>query len=185
MSTRVPSCVAAMAVLRTMESSLVSSMEAALGRPPRLEVISASRGPAPSWAVPPLAPKADVMLRWTAYRLGGVEISRHVAALQISVLGTARARDLEEGQVTLAALLDQPGVERTGRCVGLLGRDVIVAPDIRRALTANGGPEPWACRRYHVTVDGIRGGVVLEVLPCETWERMMAASQKQGSGSRP
>jgi hypothetical protein len=185
MSRGVPPCAAALAVVGATGSSLVSSMETALGRRPRLEVASSSRGPAPTWAVPPLAPGADVLLRWTAYRVGDDELSRHVAVIQLSVLGAVRAKDLQQGRVTLADLLTQPGVERSGIQVGLLGQDVIVEAAVHRAFMADGGSGSLACRRYHVTVDGAPAGVVVEVLRCETWERMVASNKTQEVRSRP
>ena len=185
MSGGVPSCTAALAVVAATGSSLGSSMEAVLGRRPRLEVVSSSRGPVPSWAAPPLAPGSEVLLRWTAYRLGGVELSRHVAVLQLSVLGAARALDLHEGRVTMAGLLEQPGMERVGIRVGLLGRDVVVEPHLHLDFMTNRSSGSSACRQYHVTVDGVPGVVVLEVLPCEAWERMVGASETDEARSRP
>jgi hypothetical protein len=105
--------------------------------------------------------------------------------LQISVLGAARALDLHEGRVTLAGLLEQPRVQRTGIRVGLLGRDVVVEPLLHHAFMSNRASGSSACRRYQVTVDGVPGGVVLEVLPCEVWERMVESSETREAGSRP
>ena len=178
------SCASALAIFGDSRSSLVSAMEAVLGRRPRLQVLSASRCLAPDWSVPPLSPDADILLRWTAYRLGSIDLSRHVAAVDLSVLDPASANSLQMGSVGLAQVLEDPRIHKMEARVGLLHEWGTLDQKLRRSFEESGTEGPSASRRYVFTMDGVPAGVVVEVLPCELWRRLTQSGHPEDARSR-
>jgi hypothetical protein len=178
------SCASALAILGDSGSSLVSAMEAVLGRRPRLQVLSVSRCSAPDWSVPPLSPDADVLLRWTAYRLGSVDLSRHVAAVDLSVLDPASTSFLQKGSVGLAKVLEDPRVNKMEARVGLLHKWGILDQQLRRSFEESGTEGQSASRQYVFTMDGVPAGVVVEVLPCELWRRLTQSGHPESASRR-
>jgi hypothetical protein len=173
-----------MDIIGRTESSLAASMEALLGRRPRLRVVSISRSKTPAWAVPPLSPEADVLVRWTGYSLESADLSRHIAAVDLSAIDPGTATALESGAMALTEVLDDPRIQKGGVQVGMLGRAGIGGDGLRRSFEARGMSGSLACRRYHFTMDGVPAGVVIEVLPCEMWERLTVGSDPARARSR-
>lgn len=178
------SCASALAILGDSGSSLVSAMEAVLGRRPRLQILSVSRCSAPDWSVPPLSPDADVLLRWTAYRLGSVDLSRHVAAVDLSVLDPASANSLLKGSAGLARVLEDPRINKMEARVGQLHERGFLDQKLRRSFEESGTEGPSASRQYFFTMDGVPAGVVVEVLPCELWGRLTQSGDPERARSR-
>lgn len=176
------SCEAASRVLGDARSSLRSSIERVAGTKPQLVVMSSVRVRAPAWASPPLAANIDVLIRRTGYRVGSVDVSRHIAVLQISAFGPERIGALEGGEASLAELLRAPHVRKADFRVELLDDDA-AGRGTMVGVAAQGVAGPLATRRYHVTIDGAPAGIVVEALPCATWDRLVRSRPTTPAGN--
>jgi hypothetical protein len=108
-----------------------------------------------------------------------------MAAIEPTTFGSARIRDLQEGRSSLAHLLAGSGVEKRDVRVDMIdgtgrGQD---GPVVLAAEVVPIAAGAIATRRYHITIHGAPAGVVVEALPCATWERM--AGVDRSSSGRP
>jgi len=178
------SCAAALEVLGDRGSSLRTGIERTFGISPSLRVLSSARSPAPAWAAPLLPAGEEVLLRRTAYRVRRALVSRHLAALLVSACGVDRVAALEVGRISLAEVLAEPGVETEGHHAEVAETQGERDLEPAVAIAADGLAGVVAWRRYVVTIGGSPAAVVVEVVPCATWERILRRPHPSRAGSR-
>jgi hypothetical protein len=164
-------------ILKTSDAPLATSMEAAIGVAPTLDLISQAvvAPPHPPWVSPPLRRGAPLLRRRTAYRAGPVRLSTHLAYVDVGRLGHDLSDALLTGRFGLLDVLDRTAAEKTDHGTGVYGD----APDLDEALSEGFGDSDHALyvwRKYAASIRGRPTFVVIEALPLDWWEKALGAT---------
>lgn len=177
-------------ILRRTDHTLGMVLEEVLGAPPRLDVIGQWRlePPLSGWLAPPLSGEGAVLGRCTSYRMGELDLSRHVAYVDLSRVDPGVAADLESGRVNLGELLAQdPTIEKLDFRFGS-DADADAGPfdEVLQTWFDGSRHGPYAWRRYVGRMGGAVALLIVETLPIETWARLLGAeapvAPREGTG---
>jgi 3-deoxy-7-phosphoheptulonate synthase len=162
-------------VLRTVNSTLASVIESALGVRPHLDVIRQTRieGPHPSWLTWSLRPAGDLLVRWTGYRIGDTVLSRNVAYVDVSRVDPKIVVRLQSGQMNLGQLFSSSEIDRFGFEFGTSADAGFLAEALAQGHDDMDRLGPYVWRRYIAATSGRAGFVVVEALPTFAWRRLL------------
>lgn len=174
-----------MEILQRVDRTLAAEVATVVGVDPTLDLVAQirSRPPHPSWVAPPLPSDEDVLTRWTAYRVGRLELTRHVSYVDPRSVARDLVEALEMGRTNLGVVFEDQEIEKAAFEFGTdekaAGRDLAMCDTIARGWPHHGR---YVWRRYSAGYRGTIAFVVIEVLPVETWDRILGADEGELAG---
>lgn len=173
-----------MEMLKRVDRTLAVEVAAVLGVRPTLDLVAQvrSRPPHPAWAAPPLPTDEDALTRWTAYRVGRLELTRNVAYVDPRSIAPGLLEALEMGRTSLGEVFEDPEIEpEIEKFAFEFGTDEMAArldPALFDTIARGGSHHrPYVWRRYSAALRGMTAFVVIEVLPVETWDRILGSDE--------
>jgi hypothetical protein len=171
-------------VLRVVDRSLRTVITETFAEAPSLVVHGT---PTPVRSVPRWARGAGLrgplFIRVTSYRVGSVDVSRHVAALDPAALEQPHRSALRTESGDLGSAIAELGLSKTGHRFGETGDAEPVDDALRSHFPADRAFRRNVWRRFQIGNDDRTVGVVLEALSIERWA--FALRGGRGTGGRP
>ena len=165
-------------VLHNIDRPLGQTIGAIVGAPPILEVISQWElaPPHASWLSPPLSPDSRVLARCTSYRVGRVNLSWNISYVDLGRIDPALASSLKKEDVNLGQLFTDPRTEGLEYEFGTQEDDGEI-DEIFHQCVPKEFPQlnPYVWRRYKVSIAGIVTCIVVEALPVQVWDEILAS----------
>lgn len=172
-------------ILHRTDRTLAQVLEAVVGAPPQLDVISQWRidPPAlPTALVPPFAAGDTILARCTGYRSGNIRLSRNLAFVDLTRIDPTLGALLEAEQVNLGQLFVDPRITKLGFEYGTDANAGDIHDTLERCFPDD-ELRPYLWRRYHATIEGTVVFVVIESLPGAAWDRMLRGVVPVGPSS--
>lgn len=173
-----------MEILKRTDRTLAYEVGAALGVRPALDLVGQERlaPPHPTWVAPPLPTDAEILARWTGYRVGRVELTRNVAYVDPRFADPRLMDDLQSGRVSLGQVFEDPEIDKLGFEFGTDEDATRFDADLVATLALGGSDlRPYVWRRYFAAYRGVITFVVIEALPVETWERLLSSEAERSA----